>query len=89
MRIWDVPEGTVADAIPLARLAEAISGFHVTADGTLQRLDALAAVRQERNTAARLPADAQTLSARITRWFFEDRANRTISPFSNTKRNKE
>jgi WD40 repeat protein len=80
--LWHVPYGTKEDAMALAELAEAVSGYVVKTDGTVERVDRVGRLQSERDDVARQPADSPLLSTRLGKWFLADRAKRTTSPFS-------
>jgi WD40 repeat protein len=74
IQAWDVPDGSPGDAETLARLAEAVGGFRINDEGTLVPVDdPFAELQKLRNPGG---------TSSLVRWFFADRATRTISPLS-------
>jgi WD40 repeat protein len=82
-RVWDLPLGAVADVPDLAALAEAVAGYRLDPSGEIDRLNApVRDLQAVRDAVSRRGTSSSTLAGRITAWFFADRWERTISPFS-------
>lgn len=80
--LFDVVNGSAADASELAAVAEAVAGFRVNANGALESLPQRAKVLQSvRAKVEASPPSTGDSSARFLRWFLADRASRQPSPF--------
>ncbi len=82
VRVWQVPVGTRDDAGALASLLERVAGYRVNEAGVaVQVPDRIDVIRRARRPQADRRA-GDSLAARLEGWVFDDRASRTISPFS-------
>ena len=89
-RVWNVlvksaDEGKIQeDAQLVADMAEAVSGYEVTEQGTLVRLDdQMKKLNDLRERVKEAPKGKPT-AASFTRWFFSEPWERTISPTSSS-----
>jgi dipeptidyl aminopeptidase/acylaminoacyl peptidase len=82
-RVWELT--TVADLpIPhwLPDLAEAVGGQRLTSEGLSESVPLTEVLKRKREL---LDSSAGDVCTRVVKWFFADRATRTISPFSSMR----